>query len=74
VEEELNKLDDAFDQAAQHYDTHSGIILGDLNADCKYLSKTRYGELDLVTDNRFLWLIDSDADTTTKTTDCAYDR
>ena len=30
--------------------------------------------LQLVTDSRFTWLLDTDVDTTTKNSNCAYDR
>ena len=71
---ELNNLDDVYNQATEYFRTENAIILGDLNADCTYLSRTRYNQLDLVTDGRFTWLIDNDQDTTTTSTNCAYDR
>ena len=67
-------MDEVFAEAVDFYGTGNGIILGDLNADCSYLSRTRYNQLDLVLDTRFMWLIDSSVDTTTKSSDCAYDR
>ena len=48
--------------------------MGDFNADCSYLSQKRYNMLELVTDLRFTWLLDTDVDTTTKNSNCAYDR
>ena len=69
---EINALLDVYEDAAEFYDTQNGIIMGDFNADCRYLSQSRYNELILVTDERFTWLIGSD--TTTGATDCAYDR
>ena len=71
---ELNFLDDAYDHARVHFKTDNAIIMGDLNADCSYLSRSEYKSLDLVTDERFHWLIDGNEDTTTKDTACAYDR
>lgn len=51
------------------------MILGDLNADCDYLSDTEYANLSLVTDKRFTWLVNDTEDTTTTIgTHCAYDR
>lgn len=48
------------------------ILLGDLNADCVYLSPTE--EIDL-RKPEFTWVIDNEQDTTVKdSTDCAYDR
>ena len=48
--------------------------MGDMNADCKYLSNTKYNALIFTTDDRFLWLIGKDNDTTVSDSDCAYDR
>ena len=72
--DEINALVDVYDEAVSHYGTENGIILGDFNADCSYLSQKRYNMLELVTDSRFTWLLDTDADTTTKNSNCAYDR
>ena len=74
---ELNRVDEVFAESAAFYGTGgsvaSGIILGDLNADCSYLSQTKYRGLDLVAEGAgFTWLIDTD--TTTSASDCAYDR
>ncbi len=73
---EMNLMDDAFAEAAEFYGTGSGIILGDLNADCRYLSLARSRELDVVRlGEEFTWLIGRHADTTTReSTHCAYDR
>lgn len=71
---ELNHLDDVFLQAAQVFSTDNGVIIGDFNAGCSYLSYPEYMSLDLVTDPRYLWLIDIHEDTTTTDSDCAYDR
>ena len=49
-------------------------MLGDFNADCSYLSQRRYNTLLLATDSRFTWLLDTDIDSTTGNSDCAYDR
>lgn len=72
--EEINALTKAYDQAVSFFGTDNGIILGDLSADCSYLSRSNYEKLDLVTDTRFTWLIDDDIDTTTGSSKCAYDR
>ncbi len=51
------------------------IILGDLNADCSYLSEKNKAKLQLVTNKSYHWYVPDNADTTTSpTTDCAYDR
>ena len=50
------------------------MILGDLNADCNYVSKTKWRHIAMKTDKSFKWWIGDDADTTVKKTHCAYDR
>ncbi len=73
--EEINALDVAHDDITGYFGTDNIIILGDLNADCKYVSGRALGELTLRTDPKYVWLIDDNADTTVTTgTDCAYDR
>lgn len=67
-------MDNVYDQAAEYFGTTNGIILGSLYADCKYLSLQEYNSLDLTTDARFTWLTDMRADTTTTTSNCAFDR
>ena len=49
-------------------------MLGDFNADCSYLSQRRYNTLLLANDSRFTWLLDTDIDSTTGNSNCAYDR
>ena len=71
---ELNQLVDVYEDAVSHFNTTNAPILGDLNADYLFLSRTRYDTLRLVTDSRFTWLINSTIDTTVSSTDCAYDR
>ena len=50
------------------------ILLGDFNADCSYLLDTDLAGLPIYNPAMFDWLIGFDVDTTTGTTDCAYDR
>ena len=71
---ELNHLDDVFRVTSSQFSTQLGMILGDLNADCSYLSQTRYNMLDLVLNTSFTWWIGNNIDTTTGASDCAYDR
>lgn len=71
---EINGLLDVYNHDAKYYGTSAGMILGDLNADCSYLSNTRYNTLDLILNTSFTWWIDKDADTTSGATNCAYDR
>ena len=69
---ELNALVGVYNLTSDLLQTNNGVLLGDFNADCQYLSNTRYRQLKLVTDNRFTWLLDED--TTTGNSVCAYDR
>ncbi|KNC56115.1 deoxyribonuclease-1 [Thecamonas trahens ATCC 50062] len=51
------------------------IVLGDLNADCSYLSVAEATCcVPLYADPDYTWLIDWSVDTTVKSTHCAYDR
>ena len=72
--QELNALVDVYNELVDAFGTTSGVILGDMSAECRYLSKKEYEALDLVNDPRFTWLIDSTMDTTTSAADCSYDR
>jgi len=72
--DEINALVDVYEEAVRYYGNANGIILGDFNADCSYLSQRRYDMLDLVTDPRFTWLLDNNVDTTTGNSNCAYDK
>ena len=71
---EINALVTVYEQAVLRYNTTNVIILGDMNADCSYLSNARYDNLTFTTDNRFLWLIGKENDTTVSNNTCAYDR
>ncbi len=72
--EEINHLDEVFERASLEFQTENGIILGDFNGDCSYVSPREHELLDLVKDVSFTWLIDRKADTTTTGTLCSYDR
>ena len=69
---ELNALVHVYDSSTMRFQNKNGVLLGDFNADCTYLSNTKYNQLQLVNDPRFTWLLDQD--TTTTSTVCAYDR
>lgn len=49
---------------------HFTILMGDLNADCSYLSDSDFNDLIF---SLYHWLIPKNADTTTSASDCAYD-
>ena len=72
--EEMEALMDVHAAVQRRWNTDNILIMGDLNADCKYASGRARESLTLRTDPRFTWLIDDDVDTTTTRTHCAYDR
>ena len=71
---EINALIHVHAAVEQHWNTDDIIIMGDLNADCRYVKEHELPHLLLRKDPRFIWLIDDDVDTTVSSTDCAYDR
>ena len=60
------------------------LLFGDFNAECNYVTSTEWEcikdaecedtAMSLYDPARFAWLLDDSHDTTTKSTDCAYDR
>jgi hypothetical protein len=71
---EIDHLDDVFNSVTKAFLTSHGMIAGDLNADGSYVTSTEYDMLDLVINSSFSWWINNSIDTTTTTTDNAYDR
>ncbi|KAF6021152.1 DNASE1 [Bugula neritina] len=74
VAEEMDALPEVIQDAEGHWDTKNIMLMGDLNADCSYISKQKLSDLRLRTDSSYLWLIGDEVDTTVSSTDCAYDR
>lgn len=74
VKVELGALYADLDQLSAKSASENVIILGDLNADCDYLSDKEYDALSVKSDSKFTWVIGKDIDTTTGKSDCAYDR
>ena len=72
--EEMDALVNVYSAVKRRWNTDDILIMGDLNADCRYASDSDLRSLRLRTDKRFTWLIGDDVDTTTTRTDCAYDR
>ena len=72
--EEMEALVDVHAAVEQEWNTDDILIMGDVNADCTYASASELVGLTLRTDTRFTWYIGDDVDTTTTSTDCAYDR
>lgn len=70
--QELNELYSVF---ADMSDIPDRMVLGDLNADCSYVGKTKWSQIPIKNDPEFTWAIPDGTDTTVALgTNCAYDR
>jgi len=69
---EVSHLVDVYDDAVSRTGTKEAIIMGDFNAGCNYVQD--WSPIKLASDQRFYWLINDETDTTTKSTECPYDR
>ena len=69
--EEINALGDVVTYAQSTYpeEQEDFIVLGDLNADCSYFNEDLNSTL-----SDYYWCINNSVDTTTKATNCTYDR
>ena len=74
VVKEMEALVDVHTAVQRLWKTDDILIMGDLNADCRYASKKALESLTLRTDSQFSWLIGDEVDTTTTSSDCSYDR
>ncbi|XP_043357298.1 LOW QUALITY PROTEIN: deoxyribonuclease-1-like 1 [Dermochelys coriacea] len=75
AEMEIDALYDVFLDVQARWGTEDVMFLGDFNADCGYVAKKRWGQIQLRSDPSFHWLIADTADTTVRnSTHCAYDR
>ena len=59
--QEINALDQVMESIEGDV-----IIMGDFNADCSYFDEEQ--------ERKYIWLIENNEDTTTKSTNCTYDR
>uniref|UniRef100_A0A3P9BJJ7 Deoxyribonuclease n=1 Tax=Maylandia zebra TaxID=106582 RepID=A0A3P9BJJ7_9CICH len=73
AENELEALDDVVEDARETLKTDNIMILGDFNADGRYLNDETREALS-ISSAPYYWLIDEDADTTTGANDHTYDR
>ncbi len=72
ADQEINDLPNVVENAKGRYQGEGDfIILGDLNADCNYFDENSGSPL---RSSDYYWLINNSVDTTTKSTDCTYDR
>ncbi|MEA3282502.1 MAG: LamG-like jellyroll fold domain-containing protein, partial [Euryarchaeota archaeon] len=70
--EEINALDTVVKYAQSTYpDEQEFIVMGNLNADCSYFDEDSSSTM---SGSNYHWCIDNSVDTTTKSTDCTYDR
>jgi endonuclease/exonuclease/phosphatase family metal-dependent hydrolase len=70
--QEITDLPLVIDDASGNFPEEKDfIILGDLNADCNYFRPDEYVALKNAS---YFWIIPDSADTTTKSTNCTYDR
>ncbi|XP_050783317.1 deoxyribonuclease-1-like 1 isoform X3 [Gopherus flavomarginatus] len=75
AEAEIDALYDVFLDVQARWGTEDIMFLGDFNADCGYVAKKRWGQIQLRREPGFHWLIGDTADTTVRnSTRCAYDR
>jgi endonuclease/exonuclease/phosphatase family metal-dependent hydrolase len=72
--DEMNALVDVYDAWEEKSENANAIIMGDFNADCSYVCKSCWSNVDMYNDDRFTWYVDTDVDTTSGNSDCAYDR
>ncbi len=73
VPKELMALNDVYQNIRKEWGEEDILILGDLNAGCRYLSKRQLEKSKLWNDN-LVWLIDHAHDTSVAKSSCPYDR
>ncbi|KAM3878478.1 deoxyribonuclease gamma-like [Diretmus argenteus] len=72
---ELDELHDVVDAVRRKWKTKNIMILGDFNADGRYVSRRSMGRIRIRSDPNYHWLIDDDVDTTARNcNDHTYDR
>lgn len=70
--QEINDLPKVVENAKSRYQGEGDfIIAGDLNADCSYFDEDSSS---LLRSSEYFWIINNSIDTTTKATNCTYDR
>uniref|UniRef100_UPI00398EFCC2 deoxyribonuclease 1 like 4, tandem duplicate 1 n=1 Tax=Pristiophorus japonicus TaxID=55135 RepID=UPI00398EFCC2 len=77
-EDSVKEIDELYDvvlKIKKEWEIENIMILGDFNADGRYVSKKKMKTIRIRTDKKFHWLIGDDEDTTAnEKTDQAYDR
>ena len=70
--QEINDMPEVVEDARSRYQGEGDfIVMGDLNADCSYFNENSQSPL---RSGDYYWIINNSIDTTTKSTDCTYDR
>jgi endonuclease/exonuclease/phosphatase family metal-dependent hydrolase len=70
--QEINDLQKVVEDAKSRYQGEGDfIVMGDLNADCTYFNENSQTPLK---SSDYYWVINNTIDSTTKSTDCTYDR
>jgi deoxyribonuclease-1-like protein len=70
--QEINDLPKVVEDAKSRFQGEGDfIVMGDLNADCSYFKEDSQSPLK---SSDYYWVINNSVDTTTKSTDCTYDR
>ncbi|XP_057603294.1 deoxyribonuclease-1 [Hippopotamus amphibius kiboko] len=71
---EIDSLYDVYLDVRQKWDLEDIMLMGDFNAGCSYVTPSQWSSIRLRKSPPFEWLIPDTADTTVKSTHCAYDR
>ncbi|KAF5918456.1 deoxyribonuclease-1 [Diceros bicornis minor] len=71
---EIDSLYDVYLDVQQKWNMEDIMLMGDFNAGCSYVTPSQWPSIRLRTNPAFQWLIPDTADTTVKSTHCAYDR
>lgn len=74
AQEEIDFLADVVEDATVRLEEEDLLLLGDFNAGCSYVRPSQIGGLLLYQDPLVDWWIGEEADTTTTSTVCPYDR
>jgi endonuclease/exonuclease/phosphatase family metal-dependent hydrolase len=72
--EEMNAMVDVYESVRDAHRKGPTLLIGDFNADCQYVAQSAWPRVNLFTDARFAWWIKRGTDTTTKASDCTFDR
>jgi hypothetical protein len=71
--EEINALKDVHDALIRDKGAEDVMIMGDLNAGCRYVTRKQLPDLAIRT-SQYHWLIGDNVDTTVAGSGCPYDR